>query len=190
MNYSENQIIKQAQKGDSRAFETLVTKYDSNVLSIAASFRNNIEDAKDIYQEVFMRVHKGLKNFRFQSEFSTWLYRITTNVCISFDRKKKNRNIDSLNRHINENNEDEFIDLIESDSKTDEKVIQNETERELFSAVNTLPVKQKLAFSLKYIEGYKIREIAVMMDCKEGTIKRYLFDASEKLRKKLSYLID
>ena len=88
--HEDYKLIKNAQDGDMGAFEQLLYRYDRHVLNIAYSFRNNEDDAKDIYQEVFIRVHKGLKNFQFKSEFSTWLYRITTNVCISFKRKQGN----------------------------------------------------------------------------------------------------
>ena len=64
-------------------------RYDRLVLNIAFSYRNNKDDADDIYQEVFLRVYKGLKNFQSRSKFSTWLYRITINVCIEFKRKAK-----------------------------------------------------------------------------------------------------
>ena len=89
MTSQESYLILNAQKGDSAAFEELIYRYDKNVLSIALRFVKNNDDAKDIYQEVFLRVFRGLKNFKFKSEFSTWLYRITTNVCLTYKQKQK-----------------------------------------------------------------------------------------------------
>ena len=89
MQLNDTDLIVQAQKGDQSAFEELVYRYDRNVLSIALKYALNEDDAKDLYQEVFIRVYRGLKNFRFQSEFSTWLFRITTNVCLTSRGRSK-----------------------------------------------------------------------------------------------------
>jgi RNA polymerase sigma-70 factor (ECF subfamily) len=185
-------LIKNAQRGDMQAFEQLVTRYDRQVLSIANSFRNNVEDAKDIYQEVFIRVFKGLKNFQFKSEFSTWLFRITSNVCISYQRKKGNLNHDSIDKEIGNSDEGSFklADTIAGDEETDSQIFQSETARLINSALNKLPAQQRLAFSLKYYQDYKIREIAKIMNCNDGTVKRYLFVATRKMRSHLEKIIE
>ncbi len=184
---TEKEIILKAQKGDSKAFEELVYLYDRQVLSIAASFRNNEDDAKDIYQEVFVRVYKGLKNFQFKSEFSTWLFRITKNVCIThYSQKKKESNVDSLDKNIYaEDDETSFSDTINSGLSTDDFLLNDELSENINYAIETLPKQQKYAFVLKHFENLKIKEIAKMMQCNEGTVKRYLFNASAKLRKQL-----
>src|SRR5260370_29840416 len=79
----DTDVIREAQSGDASAFDELVYRYDRHVLSIAARYVNQAEDAKDIYQEVFLRVYRGLKKFERRSAFSTCLYRITTNVCLT-----------------------------------------------------------------------------------------------------------
>src|SRR5215813_3799907 len=85
----DTEVIREAQSGDSSAFDELVHRYDRHVLSIAARYVNQAEDAKDIYQEVFLRVYRGLNKFERRSEFSTWLYRITTNVCLTHGTRMK-----------------------------------------------------------------------------------------------------
>ncbi len=187
MTINDSDLITKAQNGDIAAFETLIYKYDQNVLSIALKFVKDEDDAKDIYQEVFIRVFKGLKKFHFNSEFSTWIYRITANVCLTFKSRKKKRTFVSINQ---ENPEGEEFDIpIENDhSSSPEKYMAAvDFTESVMSAMEYLPKKQKMAFTLKYMEGYKIREIAEIMDCKEGTIKKYLFDASGKLRNQLSH---
>jgi RNA polymerase sigma-70 factor (ECF subfamily) len=84
MALNDNELIIGAQSGDVSAFEQLVYRYDKLVLKIAISYTGDADVAKDIYQEVFIKVFKGIKNFQFRSEFSTWLFRITSNVCISY----------------------------------------------------------------------------------------------------------
>jgi len=177
-------LIKEAQKGNTKAFEELIYRYDKQVLGIAASFRNSEEDAKDIYQEVFMRVYKGLKNFQFRSEFSTWLFRITTNVCITYKSKVTRNMHESLDREIgNEDGEGSTLsDFIAGEERTDNKVVGADISRYINTALDTLPAQQKMAFTLKFYEGYKIREISEMMNCTEGTIKRYLFTGTNKMR--------
>jgi len=83
MGLEETELIQKARAGDMSAFELLVYRHDQHVLSIVAGFAANAEDAKDLYQEVFIRVYRGLSSFRFQSEFATWLHRIATNVCLT-----------------------------------------------------------------------------------------------------------
>ncbi len=188
MQLTDTDLILQAQKGNQNAFEELVYRYDRNVLSIAFKYANNEDDAKDLYQEVFIRVYRGIKNFRFQSEFSTWLFRITTNVCLTYKSSSK----EHLRVSINTNYDDEENEI----STTKELVYDGLSPEEISSgtdlgeivnaAVDSLSPKQRMTFILKHYEGYKIREIAEMLNCKEGTVKKYLFDAIKNLRKKLS----
>jgi RNA polymerase sigma-70 factor, ECF subfamily len=187
MSQDDNRLIKQAQKGNQKAFEELILRYDKHVLSIAASFRNSEEDAKDIYQEVFLRVYKGLKNFQFRSEFSTWLYRITTNVCITYKSKTDRQSHDSLDREIGRDEDEttKLSDFIASEDQADNAAVGSDISRYINNALDTLPNQQRMAFTLKFYEGYKIREISDMMNCTDGTVKRYLFTATNKMREKL-----
>lgn len=187
MQLSDTDLIVQAQKGDQKSFEELVYRYDRSVLSIAMRYAINEDDAKDLYQEVFIRVYRSLKGFRFQSEFSTWLFRITTNVCLTY----KSRSKEHLKVSIHNDSDDDEMEI----SSSPELVYEGATPEEISSgadlgeivstAVDSLSAKQKMTFILKHYEGYKIREIAEMMNCKEGTVKKYLFDAIKNLRKKL-----
>ena len=170
------------------AFEELVYRYDKHVLNIARSFRNSDDDAKDIYQEVFLRVFRGLKNFQFKSEFSTWLFRITTNVCITFHSRKKTH--DSIGREIGFDDDDKttVADTLSSEDKTDNAAIGSDLSKHITKALDTLPPQQKMAFTLKFYHEYKIKEIAEIMQCTEGTVKRYLFTATNKMRERLKGL--
>ena len=188
MHLNDTDLITQAQKGDQNAFEELVYRYDRSVLSIALKYAIHEDDAKDLYQEVFIRVYRGLKNFRFQSEFSTWLYRITTNVCLSYkSRSKEHLRVSIDNELDNEENESTTNKELVYDGSSPEEISSDTDLGEIVnSAVESLSPKQRMTFVLKHYEGYKIREIAEMMNCKEGTVKKYLYDAIKNLRKKLS----
>jgi RNA polymerase sigma-70 factor, ECF subfamily len=189
MTLTDNQLIINAQQGDMNSFEELVYRYDRHVLNIARSFRNSDEDAKDIYQEVFMRVYRGLKNFQFKSEFSTWLFRITTNVCITYQTRKKTH--DSIHAEISSSDDDTrtMEDLITDGRSADEIAIGGEISKYINMALNELPPQQKIVFTLKYFEEYKIREIAVMLQCSEGAVKRYLSTSTHKMRNRLKNIM-
>jgi RNA polymerase sigma-70 factor (ECF subfamily) len=172
------------------AFEDLIYRYDKRVLSIAYNFRLNREDAKDIYQEVFLRVFRGLKDFEGKSEFSTWLYRIVTNVCISFKRSQKKYEYVLIDQEYDGDEKyNSLNNVIVDESKTDDQLIGNEITKKIWNAVDTLSPQQKLTFTYKYLHEYKIKEIAVMMNCTESSIKKYLFIASRKIREKLKDLL-
>ncbi len=187
MALSDVDLIIKAQNGETAAFEELVFRYDRRVLSMALRYVQDSDDAMDIYQEVFIRVYRSLKNFKFKSEFSTWLYRITTNVCLTFKSKSKKKFQVSMSEYL----DDESSETNIPDEETKEpyqSALRSEIGHHINKALNTLPPKQKLVFVLKHYEGYKIREIAEMMNCKEGTVKKYLFEAVHKLRKLLEFV--
>ena len=186
MEISEKELILKAQVGDQTAFEQLIYNYDKAVLSIAMRYVRNNDDAKDIYQEVFIRVYKSLKKFEFRSEFSTWIFRITTNVCLTYKSRKKDQIMISLQEKIDDEGSDyKVVGLASEEKSPEEKTYAKDLRLLIDNAVESLSYKQKITFVLKHYEGYKIREIAEMLNCKEGTVKKYLFDAVNNLRKKL-----
>jgi RNA polymerase sigma-70 factor, ECF subfamily len=187
MTGSETELIMQAQRGDMNAFEQLVQRHDKRVLTIAAGYVHSADDAKDIYQEVFLRVYKGLPKFQYKSEFSTWIYRITTNVCLSH-RSRRNRNSHtSLDQSINDEDGQPHAlkDTLSDTSAADQQTYDAEIAMRVEQALKTLSPRQQMVFTLKHYEGYKLKEIAEMMRCNEGTVKKYLFEATARLRKQL-----
>ena len=184
MTKEENSLILAAQKGDGAAFEELIYRYDKNVLGIAYSFINNNEDAKDIYQEVFLRVFKGIKNFEFRSEFSTWLFRITTNVCLTYRSQKKKFAYTSLDEEPDEEDGEQrsLSEIITDGATPDIQALTSEVSAKIENGIDKLSPQQRLVFTLKHYQGYKIKEIASIMNCSEGTVKNYLFIATQKMR--------
>jgi len=186
MEIAEKELIVRAQKGDQTAFEQLIYNYDRAVLSIVMCFVRDNDDAKDIYQEVFIRVYKSLKKFEFRSEFSTWIFRITTNACLTYKSRKKEQFMVPLQEESEEDNEEIIkVGLISDEKSPEEETMNADLQYFIGNAVNSLSERQRITFVLKHYEGYKIREIAEMLNCKEGTVKKYLFDAVKNLRKKL-----
>jgi len=182
-------LIQRAKTGDMGAFEQLVFRYDKQVLTIAARYVQSSEDAKDIYQEVFLRVFRSLPRFQLRSQFSTWLFRITTNVCLTHRTKRKRHLHTSLNQDSDDEHGGTLAETIRDKSATDEQAEKTDTALHIAQAVETLSPKQKMVFTMKYHDGYKIREIAEIMELNEGTVKRYLFAATRKVRHSLKELL-
>jgi len=184
MTKEENNLIIAAQKGDAAAFKEIIYRYDKNVLGIAYSFINNNEDAKDIYQEVFLRVFKGIKKFEFRSEFSTWLYRITANVCLTYRSQKKKLAYTSLDEEFDDDGGEQrpLSDTITNGETPDMPTLSSEIAFKIESGLDRLSPQQRMVFTLKHYQGYKIKEIASVLNCTEGTVKNYLFLATQKMR--------
>ena len=185
---TERLLIRQAQQGNITAFEQLVFKYDKHVLSIAAGYVRSSEDAKDIYQEVLIKVFRGLPNFKGLSEFSTWLYRITTNVCLTHTSQRKRHTHSSLDQEYTDGDGEShtrFSALKDESASTDQHTLNEEISGSVREALEVLSPKQKMVFTLRHYHGYKLKEIAEMMECAEGTVKKYLFTATQRMREQL-----
>jgi len=168
MEANENQLIRQAQSGDESAFARLVTRYDRRILQIAHAILNDLSESQDVYQETFIRAFQHLPSFRFECGFGTWLTRIAINRARSRLRRQRVRQFLALDEGTTA-----------SERTTPEESLQQQMLRE---AVARLPGRCKTVVILKYFQGYKIKEIAEILQCREGTVKNYLFRAVEKLR--------
>ena len=179
------ELVTRAQEGDMLAFEQLVFRHDRKVLAIAARYVTSAEDAKDIYQEVFIRVYRNLKKFRFRSEFATWLHRITVNVCLTH-RSRGRRTLQTLLADARGEDDAEPHGEIPDPAQGPDAVAAGaDIAARIEQALGTLSPKQRMVFTLRHYEGYKLSEIAGMMNCMEGTVKRYLFTATRRMREQL-----
>lgn len=165
-----------------KAFTALVHRHDRRVLALALTYTGSRDDAKDIYQEVFLRAHRSLESFEFKSEFSTWLHRITVNVCLSHRSEAKRRATVSLDAMETQPVSSGAV-FKETESQTESHpAAQAGLGLELQAALDLLSPQQRIVFTLKHSEGYKISEIAAMLGTAEGTVKKHLFTAIERLR--------
>ena len=188
----DTDLILKAQQGDFAAFEQLVFRYDKQVLTIAARFVRSSDDAKDIYQEVFLRVYQGLRRFRMQSEFATWIYRITTNVCLTHrSRRKKNSHV-SLEEEYGDTEGDPHPSAVaqSTDASPEEHTVSREISQRINEAMDELSPQQKMVFTLKHYQGMKLREIAEALGCSDGTVKKHLFVATQRMRERLKDLYE
>ena len=181
-------LIEQVKAGNLAAFEQLADRYDRQVFSIIARYVQNADDAKDLFQEVLIRIFRGLPKFQHRSEFSTWLFRVTTNVCLSHRFKNKKQYVVATAEKLNVVNADTQSGTLPYGITPDRQLEQKELSQHVRHALDKLPPKQRLVFTMKYLEGYKIREISEMLRYCEGTVKRYLFNAMRTVRDDLKLL--
>lgn len=182
---TDRELVILAQNGDVDAFEKLVERYDRRILSLAFSFTRNSDDAKDIYQETLIRAYNSIRKFQMKSEFSTWLYRIASNVCISFRYGQKKR-MDMFKQNSYDSRDGTDDVLIQANSNSVEgEFMRSELAKQIEKALDKLSPTQRFIFTMKHYEGYLLREIASLAHCSEGNVKRHLYEAVRRLQKEL-----
>jgi len=185
------ELIRLSQEGNNAAFAELVRRHDRVVFGLISRYIVQSEDAKDIYQEVFLHVHRGLKTFGFRSQFTTWLHRITVNTCVDHARRTK-RSVLTHADPFDAGDPDNEWSGSEPASRSpgpDQYSIDAETLKRIREAIAVLPPRQRMVFVLKHDEGKSLKEIAEAMQCTVGTVKRYLFEATHTMRAQLHDLL-
>jgi len=181
----EKLLIKKSQSGDVESFELLISSYDKRAYNIAYRIMGNEEDAKDMAQEALLRVFKSLKDFKGQAAFSTWLYRIVTNVCLDELRRRKNEKYVSMDSSIHTEDGELHMELC-SDKETPESVYERIEQRELIrNAIREMNEDYRTVIVLRDIQGFSYDEISGMLDCSLGTVKSRINRARTMLRDKL-----
>ncbi len=184
-------MVERAQAGDRAAFDALVRTYDRDVLKIALRMVGSEEEAADLHQEVFLKVYRSLARFRFQSSFSTWLYRVVTNVCLDHLRRQKRRmEVQSPGGDADEKSE--FFQSVpeERGALDPERTLHaKEIDSRLRSALDALSPQERMVFELRHYEGLKLRAIGAMCGTTEEAAKNCLFRATKKLRLALGDLV-
>ncbi|GBE00542.1 ECF RNA polymerase sigma factor SigW [bacterium BMS3Abin07] len=166
----DRQLIINYLSGNGDAVEELVMKYQKMVFALTYRMINDVEEARDLTQETFIRAIKGLKKFRMEASFKTWLYRIAANVCIN----RMRRNVPD---------ETDFHETtLTSEASSLNSVIKKEKELYLRKSMDMLPGRQKLAITLRVYEGFSCRETAEVMGCSEGAVKAHYHNGVKRMR--------
>jgi RNA polymerase sigma-70 factor (ECF subfamily) len=189
-------LIERAQSGDRDAFEELVHRYDRDVLRIALNILHKPEDARDVYQESFLKVYKNLHRFRFECSFYTWVYRIVTNVCLDQLRRRSSRPEDQApevpRQARGENSAGDFFDRQQEQgaaSNPERHLMGLEIGRRISTALEQLTPRERMVFEMKHYQGLKLRAIGEVLGTTEETVKNSLFRATRKLRAQLEGLL-
>jgi RNA polymerase sigma-70 factor (ECF subfamily) len=189
-------LIERAQAGDREAFEELVHRYDRDVLRIALNVLHKTEDARDVYQEAFLKIYRNLPRFRFECSFYTWMYRVVTNVCLDHLRRRSSRPEDQAPEFaVNQQGDLPTTDFFDrqqepSASSDPERRMQGiEIRRRISSALKHLTPRERIVFEMKHYQGLKLRAIGEALGTSEETVKNSLFRATRKLRLQLEGLL-
>ena len=180
----EKAIIEKVLAGDSNAFGELVEAYQDKVYNLALRMCGNADDAFDLAQDAFFRAWRGLSGFQFESAFSTWLFRLTSNVCLDWLRAKKRRPTVSLTT-LDDEGEEVQMEIRDPGKSPEELLLAAEDRSALAKAMNELPVEFREILTLRAIDDLSYTEIAEILHLREGTVKSRLSRARLALRNKL-----
>lgn len=182
MSNNEKLLLERSKAGDVEAFEKLIEIYQKKIFNLAYRIVGNFDDAGDLTQEALIRIFKSIANFKEQSSFSTWVYRITTNVCLDEIRKKKNRRMLSLDEEIHVEDGEMKRQIMSDDPLPDEVAEREELRSIVSSAIDSLPEEQRIMITLRDIQGLSYDEIAEVLNCPAGTVKSRINRSRQALR--------
>jgi RNA polymerase sigma-70 factor (ECF subfamily) len=187
----EATVIRAVQRGDQDAFEQLVRAYDQSVLRLAMNLLRSPEDARDVYQEAFLRVYRNIHTFRFDCSFHTWLYRIVTNICLDHLRKRKVRREESAVVETADGPVDR-MDSFEQEgthANPERRFWNSQVGNRIETALGDLTPRERTVFELRHYQGLRLRAIGEMLGTSEEAAKNCLFRATQKMRVVLGDLV-
>jgi RNA polymerase sigma-70 factor (ECF subfamily) len=175
--------VARATAGDQEAFSQLILRWERPIYALAYRTLRREEDARDVVQDAFLRAYRGLKGFKGEAKFSSWLYRITLNLCRDWMRKERRAPVAQMPEGTDP------LDFADQQAAPTESVEDLVARREMSSAVELamaeLPEEQRMAIMLKEYHGLTFQEIAEMLDCPLSTVKTRLYQGLSVLRRRL-----
>jgi RNA polymerase sigma-70 factor (ECF subfamily) len=180
-------LVERALDNDLAAFEQLVSRYQNKIMAYVARMLNDHEEAEDVTQEVFIKAYRSLDSFRGASSFSTWLYRIATNLCIDRVRKRKRspQQAYSLDEPFDKDEDGGGRDLPDITNEPSLGVEREELRQQVRLTVAQMPEKLRSVLVMCDIQGMAYEQIAQVLDCPIGTVKSRLFHARADLARRL-----
>ncbi len=182
------ELVRRVQQGEKRAFDILVRKYQQKVIALIARYVHDSSDVLDVAQEAFIKAYRALPNFRGDSAFYTWLYRIAINTAknylIARSRKPPSEDIE-----IESAEQFEGVSSLKEYATPDHYLSRDEIAKTITQAVEELPEELRTAILLREIDGLSYEEIAAAMECPVGTVRSRIFRAREAIDKRLKPLL-
>ncbi len=191
MENTDTNLMLRIKNGDQQAFRELVERYKLSVLNLCLRFTNNKEDAEDLAQDVFIRIFQAAPGYEVKAAFTTWLYRITVNHCLNYQRRKKILHFFPLDHgkdsyHQSQRHLPDFAAKERPDADFEKKEVQKYVQQ----AIQCLPENQKTVLILYRYHDLSYKEIAEVLDTTVSAVESRLHRAKENLRKKLSFMAE
>lgn len=186
---ADSVLVEKVQNGDKKAFDLLVLKYQNRVINLVSRYVRDVTDAQDIAQEAFLKAYRALPNFRGDSAFYTWLYRIAINTAKNHvaSRARRPQEVQPIG------SDDETYDLDDALKETDTPenlLLTDEIQETILNAIDELPEDLRVAIILREVEGLSYDEIAETMTCPIGTVRSRIFRAREAIDIRLKPLLE
>ena len=182
-------LVERVQGGEKRAFDMLVLKYQHKLIKLISRYIRDQSEVMDVAQESFLKAYRALPNFRGDSAFYTWLYRIAINTAKNYlvaqSRRPPDEDVDSTEAEQYEGESD-----LKENATPERLLLRDEIERTVVEAIEQLPEDLRTAITLRELEGLSYEDIAVAMDCPIGTVRSRIFRAREAINKRLEPLMD
>jgi len=182
-------LVERVQKGDKRAFDLLIQKYQHRIVSLVSRYVSDPSEAQDVAQEAFIKAYRAIKRFRGDSAFYTWLYRIAINTAknwiVAKNRRPPSSDIDAVDAE-----QYAISDRLRENSTPENELLREEIERTVFATIAGLPEDLRTAIMLREMDGMSYEEIATTMECPIGTVRSRIFRAREAIDEKLKPLLD
>lgn len=187
--YTDKELVQRVQQGDKKSFDLLVLKYQNRIIKLVSRYVREPGDAQDIAQEAFIKAYRALPNFRGDSAFYTWLYRIAINTAknhvVALSRRPAEARLE------NADGEQMDVEDLQKDIETPENLLlANEIKQTILDAMDKLPEDLRVALTLREVEGLSYDEIAETMDCPIGTVRSRIFRARVAVDAKLKPLLE
>ena len=183
-------LVEKVQNGDPQAYNLLVLKYQTRIGHLISRFVRNQADVEDVAQEAFIKAYKALKNFRGDSQFYTWLYRIAINTAKNHLVSSGRRTPPGGSLDAQEAEQYEGAYALQETATPDREIQAEEVKQTVNKAIAALPEDLRTAITLRELEGLNYEEIAMVMDCPIGTVRSRIFRAREAVDKQLKPYLD
>ncbi|NPU93158.1 MAG: RNA polymerase sigma factor RpoE [Gammaproteobacteria bacterium] len=180
-------LVERVQNGDKRAFDLLVKKYQHRVIAVVSRFVRDPDEAMDVTQDAFLKAYRALANFRGESAFYTWIYRIAVNTAknylVSRGRRPPDSDID-----VGEAEQFASSEALHEFASPEQEMMKDQLEKVVFDALRDLPDDLRTAVTLREFDGLSYEEIAEVMDCPVGTVRSRIFRGREAIDKKIEMM--
>jgi|TARA_B110000977_G_scaffold144376_1_gene183275 RNA polymerase sigma-70 factor (ECF subfamily) len=184
---TDRQLVERVQRGDKRAYDVLVLKYQHKIVGLVSRYLRDQDEVQDVTQEAFIKAYRALPNFRGDSAFYTWLYRIAINTAknhlVSRSRRPPSTDID-----IDDGEFQETSGILSDNEGPENVIATEELQTVVFNAIENLAEDLKVAVTLREFEGLSYEEIAVVMECPVGTVRSRIFRAREAIERQIAEL--